>query len=136
MDTVFEYKTQIEKYINSLEDNIKIIISLEQLLYLLISNNPNNDEHLYDISKKLIKSFKNNQASANAGALKKLINYTKVSGLNESLNNSIYNLLLVDQVIIKNKEILNEEFNETLNNMNDNLIKSYNIEKQNFINTI
>ncbi len=33
-------------------------------------------------------------------------------------------------------EILNEEFNETLNNMNINLIQSYNIEKQNFINTI
>lgn len=136
MDSVYEYKKNWCNYIKTLDDSIKISITLEQLFYILLSEKPQSDKNLLEITKKMFKAFKNNKASSNISGLKKLINYTEISGLDEDINNEIYELLVVDQLINKNNQLLKEEFDPNLNEMNYNLITNYNIRKQNFINDL
>ena len=137
MDTIFEYKEDLIKYINSISDDEVVVISLEQILYLILSNNPREDDHLLDITKKIITaSTKTNSASCSIANLKRIVNYTSISGLNSYLNSMIYDLLTIDQIIIKNNYILKEDYNENLHNLNIGLTENYNIKKQELINAI
>lgn len=136
MDNVFNYKDDLCKKILSFDDEKKVVLEFEDLLYIFVSNNANYNSQLVNNFTKIARLFKNGKATANAGSLKKLINLTSKLSLEENINAEIYNLLLIDQVIKSNNILLKEEFDSNLNNMNNNLINSYNTEIKNFINNL
>ena len=136
MDTVFEYRENFCNYIDTMDDLDTVVITLDQFFYLILSSNPSNNNNLLDITKKILRVVKSNNLSSNIKGLKKLYNCSNMYGLSDEINMDIYNLLLIDQLIIKNNNLLKQEYNSSLDSMNRGLIENYNIKKRNLISKI
>ena len=136
MDTVFEYKENLCNYLNTMNDEETVVLTLDQFFYLLLSPNPSNTNGLLGITKKILSVVKGDKLSSNIAGLKKLFTFANECGLSDDINREIYNLLLIDQVIIKNNDILKEEYDSSLDIMNKGLIENYNIKKQYLISKI
>ena len=136
MDSVFEYRQDIVNYINGLEDNETLILSFDQFLYLIVSNNPSDNSPLLDLTKNVFKVVKSEKISCSIKGFKKIMNFASECGLDSFINSELYDLLNIDRLIAKNSELLQKFYDADLDRRNQELINFYNTKKKYIVNMV